>query len=321
MAGPNTAGTSGALTVSLPTVLSRFMLKEQERGKVLNCATREVLPPHTGNTFNYLNYDYLFAYATSEGVDAAQAQSLSDAKTAFTPGEIVVNVIVGDRTISRVADPNLIGEVGEMAMNAIELKEDTDGCAKFSSFTLTVGSTTVCCTPGHLFTAEALLRVGGSKTLPEPAPGPWFAVLHPFTMASAGIKLIPLSTVASSNAYTLTTAEGTVAKLGGVPAAGTTNDKGVEMLASKNLLRQWEMGELMVLSDANVTLSGADAVSGIFSQRGLVYVSEVTPYQKQERDESLRGVEITCVESYAWGNYRPGQYGIAATFDATTPTN
>ncbi len=77
------------------------------------------------------------------------------------------------------------------------------------------------------------MRVGGSKTLPEPAPGPWFAVLHPFTMASAGIKLIPLSTVASSNAYTLTTAEGTVAKLGGVPAAGTTNDKGVEKMLAE----------------------------------------------------------------------------------------
>src|SRR5438105_10491735 len=116
------------------------MLLEQERGKVLNTATRETLPPHTGNTYNYLNYNQFTAFATAEGVDAAQAQTLADAKTAFTPGEIVVNVLVGDRTVDRVADPNLIGQVGEMCMNAIELKEDQDGAAKFSSFTPTLAA-------------------------------------------------------------------------------------------------------------------------------------------------------------------------------------
>lgn len=321
MAGVNTAGTAGTLTVSLPTVLSRFMLKEQERGKVLNTATRETLPPHTGNTFNYINYDYLFAVSATDGVDANQAQTLADAKTSFTPGEIVVNVVVSDRTVDRVADPRLLAEVGEMAMNAIELKEDQDGCAKFSSFTPTLGSSGTVCSIGHLLAGEAILRIGNSQSTPEPAPGPWFGILHPSTLAAAAVKLIPLSLAIASNASDLTKAEAHTGQLGATAALGMTNPLGMEVLRGKGLLRQLELGEMVVIADANVTLSTNDATCGIYSQRGLVYVSEVTPYQKQERDESLRGTEITCVESYAWGVYRPGAYGIACTFDATTPTN
>ncbi len=320
MPGPNTAGSAGTLQVSLPTVLSRFLLLEQERGKVLNCATREVLPPHTGSSYIYLNYGQLLAYNATEGVDANQAQALQDARTSFTPSEVVVNVVVGDRTVDRVADPNLIGQIGSMCMNAIELKEDQDGCGKFSSFTNTLGTSAQVCNVGSLLAGEAVLRIGGSKTNPEPAPGPWFGILHPNTMAAAGVKLIPLSLAVSSSSSDLTKAEGSVGKLGAAVVAGAMNDKGMEVLSGKGLLRQLELGEMVVIADANVTLSGADAINGIFAQRGLVYVSEVTPYQKQERDESLRGVEITNVCSYAWGVYRPAAYGISCTWDATTPT-
>jgi hypothetical protein len=104
-------------------------------------------------------------------------------------------------------------------------------------------------------------------------------------------------------------------------AQGAVNDIGMEVLRGKGLLRQLELGECMIIADANVTLSSTNATCAMYSQKGLVYVSEITPKQVQERDESLRGVEITCVESYAWGNYRPGAYGVAQTFDATTPTS
>lgn len=319
MAGVNTAGTAGTLT-QLPTVLSRFLLLEQERGKVLNTATREQLLPHNGTTFNMLNYNQFTAASVAEGVDAAQAQTLSDAKTTASPGEVVVNVIVSDRTVSRVADPNLIGQVGEMCMNAIELKEDQDGCAKFASFTPILGSTGVVCSVGHLLAGEAILRIGNSQSNPEPAPGPWWAVLHPSTLAAAAVKLIPLSQVVGSNVSDLTKAEATAGKLGATVGLGVTNDLGMEVLRGKGLLWQLEMGALMVLADANVALSSNDATCSIYAQKGLVYVSETTPSQVQERDESLRGVEITCVESYAWMNYRPGAYGIKCTFDASTPT-
>lgn len=319
MAGANTAGTAGTLT-QLPTVLSRFLLLEQERGKVLNTATREQLLPHNGTTFNMLNYNQFTAFNTAEGVDADQAQTLSDAKTTASPGEVVVNVIVSDRTVSRVADPNLIGQVGEMCMNAIELKEDQDGCAKFSSFTATLGTSGVVCSVGHLLAGEAILRIGNSQSAPEPAPGPWWGVLHPSTLAAAAVKLIPLSLAIASSASDLTKAEGSTGKLGATVGLGVTNDMGMEVLRGKGLLWQLDMGTMMVLADANVTLSSNDATCSIYCQKGLVYVSETTPSQVQERDESLRGVEITCVESYAWMNYRPGAYGIKCTFDASTPS-
>lgn len=295
------------------------MLLEQERGKIINTATREKLLPHTGANFNYINYGRFIAQSATDGVDAAQAQSLADNATAFTPSEVVVNAVVSDRTISRVADPKLLSEIGDMAMNAIELKEDQDGCSKFSSFTTGLGSSGTVCTVGHLLAAEAGLRDGNSAAVPEPAPGPWFGILHPNTLAAAAVKLIPLTTSTS------TTLANSAGVLGGYVGVGSPEmgGLGMEVLQKKGLLRQLELGEMVVIADANVTLAsnGTDATNGVYSQRGLVFVEEVAPYQKQERDESLRGIEITCVTSYAFGVYRPAAYGLSMTFDATQPTS
>ncbi len=306
----------------MPTVYSRFFLLEQERGKVINTATREVLPPHTGSAFNYINYGLLIAQSATDGVDQAQAQSLQDTKTAFSPGEVVVNIVASDRTIDRVADPSLLAEIGEMCLNAIELKEDVDGCGKFSSFTPTLGAASTVATVGHMLAGEAILRIGNSTGTPEPAPLPWFATLHPNTMAAMAAKLIPLSAAVASSASALTSAAAGAGVLGAALAAEPTGSaKGLEVLMGKGLVRQLDLGELLVVSDANVALSSTNATNGIYSRRGFIYVSEKAPYMRQERDESLRGVEITAVTSYAWGVFRPAAYGIAATFDATTPTS
>lgn len=298
------------------------MLLEQERGKVVNTATRETLAPHTGSAFRYINYGQFVAQAATDGVDSAQAQTLSDTQTSFSPGEVVVNAVVSDRTLARVSDPKLLAEIGEMAMNALELKEDVDGCAKFSSFTAALGATTVVATLGHLLAGEAILRIGNSTASPEPAPGPWFATLHPNTMAAAAVKTIPLSAAVSGSASSLSSAAAGVGVLGATAALGFVNDLGMKVLMGKGLVRQLDMGELMVMADANVAINSTpDTTNAIYSKRGLVFVSEVTPYMRQERDESLRGIEVTCVTSYAWGVYRPAAFGIKATFDGTTPTS
>jgi hypothetical protein len=157
---------------------------------------------------------------------------------------------------------------------------------------------------------------------PEPAPGPWFATLHPNTMAAAAVKTIALSAAVSSVTTVLTSAAAGVGVLGGAVSAGAINDVGMKVLMGKGLVRQLDMGELLIMADANVPVSATpNSTNGIYSKRGLIFVSEVTPYMRQERDESLRGIELTAVTSYAWGVYRPAAYGIAATFDATTPTS
>lgn len=324
MAGTNTASSQGTLTVSLPTVLSRFYLLEQERGKLINCATREVMPPHTGSAYNYINYGLLTAFGATDGVDAAQAQALRDTKTSYSPGEVVVNVVVSDRTVARVADPSLLAKVGEMCMRAIELKEDQDGCNKFSSFTPTLGSTGTVHTVGHLFAAEAALRMGSSTTTPEPAPLPWFAIMHPYTLAATAVKLLPLSAAVASSASAITSAAAGAGVLGAAIAQSPLSDIGMKVLMGKGLLRQLDMGEIFVIADANCPYgvsAATDAYTGYFSKEGLIFVSEVTPYMRQERDESLRGVEITAVTSYAWGVYRASAYGVLGTFDATAPTS
>lgn len=322
MAGTNTAGSSGTLTTSLPTVFAEFMLLSQERGTVINTATRETLTPHTGASLNYINYNQFVAQRATDGVDSAQAQTLADTKTAFTPSEVVVNAVVSDRTLARVADTGLLTKIGTMAMNALELLEDQDGCAKFSSFTPTLGSTGVVATLGHLLASQAVLRIGNSTGTPEPAPFPWFATFHPNTMAAAAVKLVPLSAAVGSSVSVLTSAAAGVGVLGGAMATGVTSDLGLKVLMGKGLVERLDMGQLLVVSDANVAISATpDTTNGIYSKRGLIFINEAAPYMKQERDESLRGIEITCVTSYAWGVYRPAAYGIKATFDGTTPTS
>jgi hypothetical protein len=189
---------------------------------------------------------------------------------------------------------------------------------------VTLGASGTVGTVGHLLAAEAALRMGSSTTAPEPAPAPWFGILHPYTMAAMAAKLIPLSGAVGSNVSDLSKAAAGVGVLGGAIATGMTNDIGLQVLRGKGLLRQLDMGEILIMADANAPYgvsAATDATAGFFAKDGLIFVSEETPYMRQERDESLRGVEITAVTSYAWGVYRPSAYGVNGTFDATAPTS
>jgi len=212
-----------------------------------------------------------------------------------------------------VADPALMRNVGKMASNAYELKEDADGCAQFASFTATLGSSGTVPTVGHVFAGEAKLRIGNSVTTPEPAPEPYYAFFHPNSLYPIKSRLIPLA--AGPGATSL----GTAGVLGAA-TVGPVNDLGASILAGKGLQK---LGAFGVMDDANVTVAsnGTDMTNAFFSKEGLIYVSEFEPTPRRERDESLRAEELNFVGSYVFGVYRAGQYGVAATFDGTTPTS
>lgn len=308
----NTAGATGTLDQSVNTILSEFKLLSQEMGKVKNAATRYTLQPHSGLSKNVNNYGQLTASSIGEAVDIVQAQALADFTTSYTPSEVAVQVIVPDTVIRRVADPALMKNVGRMASNAYELKEDKDGCLQFSSFTSTLGSSGTVATVGHLMAADAKLRIGSSTATPEPAPDPLYFFGHPNSLYPVMSRLIPLAAGPGA------TAGGAAGVMGAMVAQGETNDQGMQILAGKGLNKLFR---LYVMDDANVPLSGTDAVNCAFSKEGLIYVSEFEPTPRRERDESLRAEEINFVGSYVFGVYRPAAYGLAVTLDASTPTS
>ena len=157
MAGVTLAGAAGstaALQTSLPTIYSEFLLLRDYTGVIRSTATMMTLKPHEGTTKNIINYSRVQAFNLTDGVDINQAQTLSDTKTSFTPGEVGVQVILGGRTMTRIQDPDLLSRTGRILNTAYDLKEDQDGAGQYTSYT-TIGATG---TAGSGMTRDSGLR-------------------------------------------------------------------------------------------------------------------------------------------------------------------
>ncbi len=68
---------------------------------------------------------------------------------------------------------------------------------------------------------------------------------------------------------------------------------------------------------------GVSATGGVFSGKGLIYVSELEPrVQMDTSDVSMReAIELNVWGAYGVGLFRPANYGIGMVFDCTTPTD
>lgn len=314
----NLAGAGEALDGSLPTIFSEFLLLRQETGVMRSTATDMTLTPHEGASKNVNNYGRVTAFNIADGVDIVQAQSLADTTTTYTPGEVAVQVILAGSTMRRVQDPQLMERTGRMLNNAYDLKEDSDGTAQLPSFVPIMGASSDIIGPGMLTGAAARLGIGNDRTNPEPAPTPWFTVLHPLQTHEL------LARITFTDVPTGTTTH--------IPTTGATNDTvipGGPNAQSEAFLRDG-IGSLgrfagaTVKTDANISVDSSDDASGAtFSKEGLVYVSEVSPQLDPDTsDKSMRGaVELNLWGSYVWGLYRPDNYGVELLFDASLPTS
>ena len=318
--GITLAGTGQALDNSLNSIISTFDILRDDTGVVRDCADQAQLKEHTGTAYQKVNYGRVTAAVVSDGSESA-AQVLSDALTSATPGEVEAKVILAGSTIRRTADVSLEKNTAMILNNAFDLKEDTDGCSQFASFTNTaLGGVTTVCSPGHGAAAGAQLRVGCSASVPEPAPKPWFWVIHPNSAVPLVGRLIPYATTpAGSTAYGVNTGAhlGVSAAVG--RAEGMSNDfitKGIEGIGT--------LFGMDVRLDPNIPIVSAGAAGAAFSRKGLIYVSEVepTPYVDDQLAKALRGAKVYGIwGAYAWMNWRPAAYGIPTTFDATLPTS
>jgi hypothetical protein len=315
MANTNLAGSGEALDTSLPTVYSEFRMLRDEMGVCRKVSSHIPLPPHTGASKHILNYGRIQAFDLQDGVDMVNAQTLADTDTSYTPGEVGLQIILPKTTLRRISDPDLLKRTGRMMANAYDLKEDGDGTAQFSSFTPVVGTSGTVITLGALNAARSKLRVGNSTTNPEPAPPPWFAVIHPLQTHVIGGRLVPLTDVpVGTNVYTPATI-----------GTGATRGPGSSSLGDEYLRKGPDaLGRLFgveVYEDANIAISSNDASGAMFSREGFIFCEEMAPKMESEADDkSLRALELNLVGSYVWGLYRPSNYGVELLFSATLPT-
>lgn len=316
MAGANLAGPGQSLDSSLNTIMTEFRMLRDETGVMRKCSTHMSLKPHQGASKNILNYGRFQAYNLQDGVDMAQAQSLVDENTTLTPSEVGVQVILPKSTLRRVADPQLLQRTGRMMNAAYDLKEDTDGCMQLDLIPNRVGGTGIVIRVGHLLAATSSISIGNQRENPEPAPMPWYTVLHRLQLGVIAGRLIPLYD---------STGKFYDPKLGvgGESLAPAAARARADELIAKGPSATGRLFDTEVYGDANIPLkAGIDAVGGVFSKEAMIYLSEVEPVMEpDETDASLRALELNLWGSYVFGMYRPNFYAIGVFADATMPTS
>src|SRR3990172_6704768 len=132
-------GSAQALDL-VPTIYSEFKILRDASGVMRSCATDMPLAPNTGPTKNILNYGRGVGYNVADGVDIAQAQTLSDANTTATPSEVAVQVLLAGSTMRRAPDPSLLKRTGTIMHAAYDLKEGSDGTGQLVSFRPVLGA-------------------------------------------------------------------------------------------------------------------------------------------------------------------------------------
>lgn len=317
--GNTLLGASQSLQNSINTIVSEFRLKRQDSGITRRLATQYKLEPHTGPTKYIDYYNQVYALPLTDGVDMQQAQVITDNQTSYTPAEIGVQLVIADTTLRRTADPDLMMRAGRIAANAIDLKEDQDGCSQAPNFTAGgaggLPGSGVAYSVGAVASARSRLRTGNSVATAMPAPPPYYGVFHPYTFQALVGRMIPLApAVASTTAYTTTSpGAGAGPGAGGRPATDDLMRGGAKAVT--------RVSDVDIFEDANVSVTGTDAKNFIFSREGLVYVLELAPYYAAQRDESLRATELNIVCSYVFGTYLGANYGVYSLADASTPNN
>ena len=312
----NLAGAGEALDSSLDTIFSEFKLLRDETGVFRSTATRYELRPHEGRSKNVNNYNRVVAFDIADGVDAQQAQQLADTTTSYSPGEVIVQVVLPGSTMRRVADPDLLRKTGRMLANAYDLKEDQDGGLQMVNFTPIMGAAAAILGPGEYLGALQRLSIGNNRANPEPPPGEMFIVDHPLKLGVLATRLIPFSDVPTgSNKYVPATPTTASVVSQGQSALG-------DDLVKRGIGALGQFWGATVKKSANLLPDSLDDVSGgAYVSEGLIYVSELEPVSDPDTsNKSLRGaVELNYWGSYVWGVFRAGAYGVEILGDASMP--
>lgn len=220
-----------------------------------------------------------------------QAQSLGDSLVTITPAEYGCQVVITDMAGEMVQDPTLLRRAGKLMGMALSKKEDEDMVTLYDSFTTNtpLGSGSGTNLSAALISA-AFATITGNST--EPAPGPYNAAFHPYSIEDL------------SQNYAV--AGGTYPIPSGV---------------SQEVLENYYVNKVSnchVYSAGNLTVSSNAAKGGVFSKEAIYLVDFKAPYVEDERDASLRGVELNLVQTRGQGIVT-NAFGIEMNVAASAP--
>lgn len=307
MAGPNTLSgataaraldttTTGNLDQFEPHFIAAGRFTLEEAGILDKLFSKETLPRGQGRDISIPKFGTVTAYALTEGVDMAQAQSLSDSVTTITPGEVGVQVVVTDKML-RQLPAGLAEKIGRVMGNAMMVKRESDLMTLLDGFSVANGGTGAALNVEELFIGYSNIR--GNVT--EPGPEPIYCVLHPWQWYDIAADIEGFS---AKTFGTGTPLEG---------AGGITEQVFKDFFVGR-------IASMPIMISGNVPIdSTPDATGGCFSRESCIFVEVEGVSNEKERDASLRGWEYNVTAEYGYVEYQ-NAWGFELKSDATAPT-
>lgn len=204
----------------------------------------------------------------------------------LTPAEVMSQVLLTDRRIETDPQNARDDAARELGMgHATALDENL--ASNFASFTAgTVGASGSTMIWGYFYAAHSILRA-------NKVPGPYVCVMHPYHWHD----------------------------LAGDVAGGATATNAPDF--QDQVMRDWfvrRVAGVDIFVSANVSTSGSDAYSGMFSRDAIAFDLRRDFRLEPERDASARAWELNATMLYAHGVWRPA-FGVTILADATTPAS
>lgn len=254
------------------------------------------------STVNVPYFGTISANTLTEGVDLITDKIMADTNVPITLYEKGAKIILTDVALEDDRE-QLESIAGKLLGQANEKLRDEDLLGQLDDATSTVGASGSTVTMGFLAAGKAILS-GNAEASGGPAPTPYVCVLHPYQTLDLVDVITPVGPTFESASF-------------GYNSPNTS--------FADSALRTGMIGQLFGMAmyeDGNIAIDTTpDAKGGIFSpgQEGSIILATARDWQVEaERDNSLRGFELTCVGRYGVGEYLAG-WMITVQSDAATP--
>lgn len=312
MAGAVTA--QAQLDDAIRTFIAEAAELSEHKGVMKNLFDTRTLPQKQGRTWNEPWFTPISAAALTDGLEFDSPTQITDSKITITPGEVGVQVMWTNRADMTITE-NFASIAANMCTDALERKRDQDLLGLLDGFSTSLGGATTTFTAGLVSAAVALLQGGragstrtGALTTGDPAPTPYYTVVHPYHGHDLLMQLGGLS-----GAPTQVT---TGAMVGNYAGATLTSDNMAALRNAGKSLGNLRGSEIFV--DGNFTITSNSIKAGCFSKMACVHVSFQGVQTYRVRSNDGRAVRHTTWIDYGYGE-RADNYGIELYLDTTAP--
>lgn len=297
---------SSDITAVIPTVLSNARDVVEKPTLMDGMFTTVTLKDGDGLTYNWPKFgDQLVAQALSEGVPISNPQKLIPASQQFTTSEVGLEIMMTKKSL-RVTPEAMRARAGRYAGNAIKRKREQDKLAMFAGLSRDLNGAGNAFNPAHLSVANVRLAAasgtGADASATEPAPGPYYAVIHPFHYHD----ILPSTASLGSNINSTS---------GYFPIENLTEE----------IIRSYQVKELYNVALAmnpQISIDGSDdAVGAVFCKE--TFLDLKTSHMMDvnwEFDKNLRAWDVVVTIEYGTGEIED-QWGFKMTADASVPTS